>query len=81
VPRGGGASTRSCSTKGCGRGVRLRTQAGREALAGAELSPAGRQLVGLGLRMLDTFDLELAPLDRRLRVFARRRPGCRTARR
>jgi transposase len=27
--------------------------------------------------MLDTFDLELAPLDRQLRAFARRQPGCR----
>jgi transposase len=63
--------------QGVPAGLRLRTQAGREALAQAELSPAGRQLVGLGLRMLDTFDLELAPLDRQLRAFARRQPGCR----
>jgi transposase len=27
--------------------------------------------------MLDAFDLELAPLDRELRAFARRQPGCR----
>src|SRR5262245_59987032 len=58
-------------------GLRLRTQAGREALQRAELSPAGRELVALGLRMLDAFDLELAPLDRQLRGFARRQPGCR----
>jgi transposase len=58
-------------------GLRLRTQAGREALRRAELSPAGRELVALGLRMLDSFDLELAPLDRELRAFARRQPGCR----
>ena len=58
-------------------GLKLRTQAGREALRRAELSPAGRQLVELGLRMLDTFGLELAPLDRELRAFARRQPGCR----
>jgi len=58
-------------------GLKLRTQAGREALGRAELSPAGRQLVELGLRMLDTFGLELAPLDRELRAFARRQPGCR----
>jgi len=58
-------------------GLKLRTHAGREALGRAELSPAGRQLVELGLRMLDTFDLELAPLDRELRAFARRQPGCR----
>jgi transposase len=63
--------------QGVPAGLRLRTQAGREALASAELSPAGRELVGLGLRMLDTIDLELAPLDRQLRLFARRQPGCR----
>jgi transposase len=63
--------------QGVPAGLRLRTKAGREALARAELSPAGRELVGLGLRMLDSFDLELAPLDRQLRVFARRQPGCR----
>jgi transposase len=58
-------------------GLKLRTEAGREALRQAELSPAGRQLVEVGLRMLDAFDLELAPLDRELRAFARRQPGCR----
>ena len=63
--------------QGVPAGLRLRTQAGRDALARAELSPAGRELVALGLRMLDIFDLELAPLDRQLRVFARRQPGCR----
>ncbi len=63
--------------QGVPAGLRLRTEAGRQALAKAELSPAGRELVALGLRMLDTFDLELAPLDRQLRAFARRQPGCR----
>src|SRR6266496_3495217 len=58
-------------------GLRLRTEAGREALQRAQLSPAGRELVALGLRMLDSFDLELAPLDRELRAFARHQPGCR----
>src|ERR687897_1869708 len=63
--------------QGVPAGLRLRTQPGREALAQAELSPAGRELVALGLRMLDAFDRELAPLDRELRAFARRQPGCR----
>jgi transposase len=65
------------STKGCRAGLRLRTEAGRQALAKAELSPAGRELVALGLRMLDSFDLKLAPLDRQLRAFARHQPSCR----
>jgi transposase len=63
--------------QGVPAGLRLRTDAGREALRQAELSPAGRELVALGLRMLDAFDHELAPLDRELRTFARRQPGCR----
>src|SRR5438128_8350266 len=63
--------------QGVPAGLRLRTRPGREALAKAELSPAGRELVALGLRMLDLFDLELAPLDRQLRAFARRQRGCR----
>src|SRR5215831_14199418 len=58
-------------------GLRLRTESGREALRRAELSPAGRELVTLALRMLDAFDRELAPLDRQLRAYARRQPGCR----
>jgi transposase len=63
--------------QGVPAGLRVRTEAGREALRRAELSPAGRELVALGLRMLEVFDLELAPLDQRLRLFARRQPGCR----
>jgi transposase len=63
--------------QGVPAGLRLRTQAGREALRRAELSPAGRELVALALRMLNAFDLELAPLDRQLRAFALRRRLCR----
>ncbi len=63
--------------QGVPAGLRLRTRAGREALATAELSPAGRELVALALRMIETIDRELAPLDRELRSFARRQPGCR----
>src|SRR5438876_1117355 len=58
--------------QGVPAGLRLRTDAGREALRQAELSPAARELIALGLRMLDAFDRELAPLDRELRAFARR---------
>src|SRR6266508_1466341 len=64
--------------QGVPAGLRVRTQAGRDALAQAELSPAGRELVALGLRMIDALDRELAPLDRELHAFARRQHGCRT---
>jgi len=63
--------------QGVPAGQRLRSQAGREALAAVELSPAGRELVALGLRMIDALERELAPLDRELHAFARRQPGCR----
>jgi transposase len=63
--------------QGAPAGLRPRTRAGREALASVELSPAGRQLVALALRMIDRIDRELAPLDRTLALFARRQPGCR----
>src|SRR6266545_693409 len=62
--------------QGVPRGIKLRTAAGSAALAEAGLSAAGRELVTLGLRMLDVLDRELDPLDRRLRAFARRQPGC-----
>src|SRR6266550_5013277 len=52
--------------QGVPAGLRPRTRAGREALARAELSPAGRQLVSLALRMIEAIDRELAPLDRQL---------------
>jgi transposase len=63
--------------QGVPAGLRPRTRAGREALAKAELSPAGRELVSLALRMIEAIDRELAPLDRDLHAFARRQPGCR----
>src|SRR5216683_1396052 len=63
--------------QGVPAGLRPRTRAGREALARAELSPAGRELVSLALRMIEAIDRELAPLDRDLHAFARRQPGCR----
>jgi transposase len=58
-------------------GLRPRTRAGREALAKVELSPAGRELVSLALRMIDRIERELEPLDRALSLYARRQPGCR----
>src|SRR6266508_4680175 len=63
--------------QGIPAGLKPRTRAGREALAQAELSAAGRELVALALQMLDTIDRELVPLDQALRAFARRQPGCR----
>jgi transposase len=63
--------------QGVPAGIRVRTRAGRAALERVELSPAGRELVALALRMIDVIDGELEPLDRWLRWFAARQPGCR----
>ena len=50
--------------QGVPAGINPRTRAGREALARVELSPAGRELVSIALRMIDVLDVELVPLDR-----------------
>jgi transposase len=58
-------------------GLKPRTRAGRDALAQADLSPAGRELVALALRTIDAIDRELVALDRALHSFARSQPACR----
>jgi transposase len=63
--------------QGAPAGLRPRTRAGREVLARVELSAAGRELVSLALRMIDTIDSELEPIDGWLGSFACRQPGCR----
>src|ERR671937_1095017 len=50
--------------QGVPAGLRPRTRAGREALASVELSPAGRELVALALRMIDVIDREPAARQR-----------------
>src|SRR5881396_2785618 len=50
--------------QGVPAGLKPRTLAGRRQLATLALSPAGREVAGLCLRMLDQLDRELAPIDR-----------------
>jgi transposase len=64
--------------QGCPPITALLTQAGREALAGAELSAAGRQYVDTALRRIDELAAEIEPLRTQLIGFARRQAGCRT---
>jgi transposase len=66
--------------QGVRRGIKLRTAAGRAALARADVSPAGRQLIECALRVIDHLDRQLEPLDKQLIAFARRQPGCRALR-
>lgn len=55
----------------------LATVEGRRCLEDAELSPAGRQMVTVGLRTVSRLDEELSLLRGELTDFARRQPGCR----
>jgi len=54
----------------------LQTFAGREYVSSVELPPAGRQVVEVGLHMLEVFDDEIEVLDHQLEHFARRQTGC-----
>jgi transposase len=55
----------------------LLTQATRSWLEQLALPQASRLQVATALRQIDQLDLELDPLERWLRAFARRQPGCR----
>jgi transposase len=57
------------------------TNAGREALANAELSAAGRQYVDTALRRVDELTDQIGPLRTQLGDFARRQLGCRALQR
>ena len=63
--------------QGCPPITALLTQAGREALAHAELSATGRQYVDTALRRIDELTAEIDPLRMQLINFARRQVGCR----
>jgi transposase len=56
------------------------TADGRAAVAGVDLSPAGRQAVQTGLRQIERLTGELDPLRRQLGMLSRRQPGCRALR-
>ena len=58
----------------------MSTAEGRGAVAGMDLSPAGRQAVETGLRQIDRLTGELQPLRRQLDMISRRQPGCRALR-
>ena len=62
--------------QGCPPIKALLTEAGRVALAGAELSAAGRQYVDAALRRIDDLSIEIGPLRTQLVSFARRQAGC-----
>jgi transposase len=59
----------------------LLAEAGRAALAAAELSPAGRQMVDTALAAIDSLTEQVTPLRRQLVDLARDRAGCRAVQR
>jgi transposase len=63
--------------QGCPPIRALLSEAGRAALAGAELSAAGRQYVQTALRRIDELTPEIDTLRAQLVNFARRQAGCR----
>jgi transposase len=56
---------------------RLMTREGRAWLEAVELPAVAREQITVALVMIDALDVQLAPLTRELRAYARRRPGCR----
>jgi transposase len=58
----------------------MATASGRAAAGQLDLSPAGRQAVGTGLRQAGRLSGELEPLRRQLDMISRRQPGCRALR-
>lgn len=63
--------------QGCPPVKALLSEAGRQALAVAELSAAGRQYVDTALQRIDELSAEIDPLRMQLVSFARHRAGCR----
>jgi transposase len=55
----------------------LMTSESRAWLARLGLPPAAREQITVALSLIDAHDAQLAPLDRELREYAKRQPGCR----
>jgi transposase len=62
---------------GCPQRSNLMTNEGRSWLAAQPLTPAAREQITVALSVIDELERQLTPLDKELRAFARRQPGCR----
>ena len=62
---------------GCRQRRDLMTHDGRQWLQAQALPETAREQVTVALAMIEALDVQLAPLDRELRAYARRQPGCR----
>jgi transposase len=55
----------------------LMTEQGRQWLAAQALPVTAREQIAVAVAMVEALDLQLAPIDKQLRAYARRQPGCR----
>jgi transposase len=62
---------------GCPQRRNLMTGEGRQWLAAQRLPATAREQVTVALSVIDALDCQLAPLNKELRTYARRQPGCR----
>jgi hypothetical protein len=53
------------------------TRERRAWLAGQALPETAREQVTVAIAMIDALEVQIAPIDRELRAYARRQPGCR----
>lgn len=61
---------------GCPQHAQLLTLVGRTWLAAQPLPAAAREQIEVALAVIDALEIQLAPIDQRLRIFARHQPGC-----
>jgi transposase len=61
---------------GCPQRRQLMTADGRGWLAAQPLTAAAREQVTVAIAMVDALELQIAPLDKELRAYARRQAGC-----
>jgi transposase len=61
---------------GCPHRRSLMVGDGREWLAAQPLPETAREQVTIAIAMIDALDRHMAPLDKELRAYARRQPGC-----
>jgi transposase len=61
---------------GCPHRRQLMVSDGREWLAAQPLPETAREQVTIAIAMIDALDRLMAPIDKQLRAYARRQPGC-----
>jgi transposase len=62
---------------GCPQRRSLMTAEGRRWLHGLPLPEFAREQIAVAIAIVDALEVQIGPLDRQLRAYARRQPGCR----